>query len=85
MLVGGIKPHLYCLPILKAEIHRKVSTNTCPMAVSLVLRTRFVCVCIKVFFSYCYPTFGDSYPSTIQALIGAATSGNPKFFLGTDR
>mmetsp|Transcript_53168 Transcript_53168/g.129098 ORF Transcript_53168/g.129098 Transcript_53168/m.129098 type:complete len:392 (+) Transcript_53168:241-1416(+) len=41
MLVGGIKPHLYCLPILKAEIHRK-------------------------------------------ALIRAATSGNPKFFLGTD-
>lgn len=23
MLVGGIKPHLYCLPILKAEQHRK--------------------------------------------------------------
>ena len=23
MLVGGIKPHLYCLPILKAEIHRE--------------------------------------------------------------
>lgn len=22
MLVGGIRPHLYCLPILKAEIHR---------------------------------------------------------------
>ena len=41
MLVGGIKPHLYCLPILKAEKHRK-------------------------------------------ALVGAATSGNPKFFLGTD-
>ena len=41
MLVGGIRPHLYCLPILKAEIHR-------------------------------------------QALLRAATSGSPKFFLGTD-
>ena len=41
MLVGGIRPHLYCLPILKAETHR-------------------------------------------QALVEAATSGNPKFFLGTD-
>eukprot|EP00539_Tryblionella_compressa_P001002 CAMPEP_0178743628 /NCGR_PEP_ID=MMETSP0744-20121128/6308_1 /TAXON_ID=913974 /ORGANISM="Nitzschia punctata, Strain CCMP561" /LENGTH=355 /DNA_ID=CAMNT_0020396647 /DNA_START=227 /DNA_END=1294 /DNA_ORIENTATION=+ len=41
MLVGGIRPHLYCLPILKAEVHRK-------------------------------------------ALVEAATSGNPKFFLGTD-
>jgi len=41
MLVGGIKPHFYCLPILKRNIHQ-------------------------------------------QALIGAATSGNPKFFLGTD-
>lgn len=41
MLVGGIRPHLYCLPILKAEVHR-------------------------------------------QALLEAATSGNPKFFLGTD-
>ena len=41
MLVGGIRPHHYCLPILKREKHR-------------------------------------------QALIKAATSGNPKFFLGTD-
>ena len=41
MLVGGIRPHLYCLPILKAEVHR-------------------------------------------QALVQAATSGSPKFFLGTD-
>lgn len=41
MLVGGIKPHYYCLPILKREQHR-------------------------------------------QALVKAATSGNPKFFLGTD-
>lgn len=41
MLVGGIRPHLYCLPILKAEKHR-------------------------------------------AALFEAATSGNPKFFLGTD-
>jgi dihydroorotase len=38
---GGIRPHLYCLPILKREPHR-------------------------------------------QALVRAATSGNPKFFLGTD-
>ena len=38
---GGIRPHFYCLPILKREQHR-------------------------------------------QALITAATSGNPKFFLGTD-
>lgn len=41
LLVGGIRPHLYCLPILKAEEHR-------------------------------------------QALLSAATSGSPKFFLGTD-
>jgi dihydroorotase len=41
LLVGGIKPHYYCLPILKRETHR-------------------------------------------QALIGAATSGSSKFFLGTD-
>jgi dihydroorotase len=39
--VGGIRPHLYCLPILKGEVHR-------------------------------------------QALLQAATSGSPKFFLGTD-
>jgi dihydroorotase len=41
MLVGGIKPHYYCLPILKRETHRLV-------------------------------------------LVKAATSGSPKFFLGTD-
>jgi len=41
MLVGGIRPHLYCLPVLKREMHR-------------------------------------------EALIKAATSGNKKFFLGTD-
>ena len=41
MFRGGIRPHYYCLPILKRETHR-------------------------------------------QALIAAATSGNPKFFLGTD-
>jgi dihydroorotase len=38
---GGIRPHHYCLPVLKRETHR-------------------------------------------QALLAAATSGNPKFFLGTD-
>jgi len=41
MLVGGIKPHYYCLPILKRNTHQ-------------------------------------------EALIAAATSGNKKFFLGTD-
>ncbi|MGB0833096.1 MAG: dihydroorotase [Psychrobium sp.] len=41
MLVGGIKPHYYCLPILKRNTHQ-------------------------------------------QALIEAAISGSPKFFLGTD-
>lgn len=41
LLVGGIRPHLYCLPILKRERHR-------------------------------------------IALLEAATSGNPSFFLGTD-
>lgn len=41
MLVGGIRPHLYCLPIVKREKHR-------------------------------------------LALRKAATSGSPKFFLGTD-
>ncbi len=38
---GGVRPHHYCLPVLKRETHR-------------------------------------------EALIEAATSGNPKFFLGTD-
>jgi len=41
MLVGGIRPHLYCLPVLKRNIHQ-------------------------------------------NELMEAATSGNPKFFLGTD-
>jgi dihydroorotase len=41
MLAGGIRPHYYCLPILKRNTHQ-------------------------------------------QALIKAAISGNPKFFLGTD-
>jgi dihydroorotase len=41
LFAGGIRPHYYCLPILKREKHR-------------------------------------------QALLAAATSGNPKFFLGTD-
>ena len=38
---GGIRPHYYCLPVLKREVHR-------------------------------------------EALVAAATSGNGKFFLGTD-
>ena len=42
MLVGGIKPHFYCLPVLKRRSPHQ------------------------------------------EALIAAATSGNPKFFLGTD-
>jgi dihydroorotase len=41
LFTGGIRPHFYCLPILKRELHR-------------------------------------------QALVEAATSGSPKFFLGTD-
>ena len=41
LFVGGVRPHHYCLPILKRERHR-------------------------------------------QALLNAATSGSPKFFLGTD-
>ncbi len=41
IFTGGIRPHYYCLPVLKREVHR-------------------------------------------QALVRAATSGNPKFFLGTD-
>ena len=41
MFAGGMRPHYYCLPVLKRETHR-------------------------------------------EALIEAATSGNPKFFLGTD-
>ena len=41
MLVGGIRPHLYCLPILKRRSHQ-------------------------------------------EALVKVATSGNKKFFLGTD-
>jgi dihydroorotase len=41
IFLGGIRPHYYCLPVLKRETHR-------------------------------------------LALVEAATSGNPKFFLGTD-
>jgi dihydroorotase len=41
LFVGGLRPHHYCLPVLKREVHR-------------------------------------------QALVQAATSGSPKFFLGTD-
>jgi dihydroorotase len=41
IFTGGIRPHYYCLPILKREVHR-------------------------------------------LALVEAATSGSPKFFLGTD-
>ncbi|HEY4066034.1 MAG TPA: dihydroorotase [Burkholderiaceae bacterium] len=41
LFMGGLRPHYYCLPVLKREIHR-------------------------------------------VALLQAATSGSPKFFLGTD-
>lgn len=41
MFSGGMRPHYYCLPVLKRELHRK-------------------------------------------ALLAAAVSGSPKFFLGTD-
>ncbi len=41
IFLGGVRPHWYCLPVLKRETHR-------------------------------------------QALVAAATSGSPKFFLGTD-
>ena len=41
IFTGGIRPHYYCLPVLKREVHR-------------------------------------------QALLAAATSGSPKFFLGSD-
>jgi dihydroorotase len=41
ILAGGIRPHFFCLPVLKRERHR-------------------------------------------QAMVAAATSGDPKFFLGTD-
>jgi len=41
LFTGGLQPHLYCLPVLKGEVHRR-------------------------------------------ALVEAATSGSPRFFLGTD-
>jgi len=41
LFAGGLRPHFYCMPVLKREIHR-------------------------------------------EALVRAATSGSPKFFLGTD-
>ena len=41
LFAGGLRPHHYCLPVLKREEHRR-------------------------------------------ALVAAATSGSPKFFLGTD-
>jgi dihydroorotase len=41
LFIGGLRPHYYCLPVLKREVHRR-------------------------------------------ALVSAATSGNTRFFLGTD-
>jgi dihydroorotase len=41
LFAGGLRPHAYCLPVLKREVHR-------------------------------------------EALVAAAVSGNPRFFLGTD-
>jgi len=41
LFTGGVRPHHYCLPVLKREAHR-------------------------------------------QALVRAAMSGNPRYFLGTD-
>jgi dihydroorotase len=41
LFIGGLRPHYYCLPVLKREVHR-------------------------------------------QALVDAAVSGHPRFFLGTD-
>ncbi|MCL6554721.1 MAG: dihydroorotase [Firmicutes bacterium] len=41
LFTGGLRPHYYCLPVLKREVHRR-------------------------------------------ALLAAATSGDPRFFLGTD-
>jgi dihydroorotase len=41
IFTGGLQPHLYCLPVLKGEVHRR-------------------------------------------ALVEAATTGSPRFFLGTD-
>jgi dihydroorotase len=41
IFIGGLRPHYYCLPVLKREVHRR-------------------------------------------ALVAAATSGNARFFLGTD-
>jgi dihydroorotase len=41
LFLGGVRPHYYCLPVLKRELHR-------------------------------------------QALVDAASSGSPQFFLGTD-
>ena len=41
LFAGGVRPHHYCLPVVKREVHR-------------------------------------------EALVEAATGGNPKFFLGTD-
>ena len=41
LFVGGVRPHHYCLPVIKRETHR-------------------------------------------EALVAAATSGNPRYFLGTD-
>jgi dihydroorotase len=41
LFIGGLRPHYYCLPVLKREVHR-------------------------------------------QALVEAAVSGHPRFFLGTD-
>ena len=41
LFMGGMRPHYYCLPVLKREVHR-------------------------------------------QALVASATSGSPRFFLGTD-
>jgi dihydroorotase (homodimeric type) len=41
MLVGGIRPHLYCLPILKREKHREAVTRAAPKRARAGARASF--------------------------------------------
>ncbi len=41
MLVGGIRPHLYCLPILKRNIHQQALRDRSPVVLRAPSRDGF--------------------------------------------
>jgi len=119
MLVGGIRPHAYCLPVAKREHHRLavraaaasgspkffLGTDSAPHAVHTKEAVAFVEAAAPNVaatitpqhlhinrnamlvggirpHAYCLPV--AKREKHRLALRRAATSGNPKFFLGTD-